>query len=118
MIEKNKVNFKQSILTITALIPFAFSMFITMGNPESLSLTFWIALCFLTFISGVGLTSNNRHWNIIGWGSTILLFLIEAITGYYDYLQWTTTIIGVITLAFFTTIYFINRTFNKTNASK
>ena len=114
MIE-NKVYVKQLVLKMIALIPFAFLIITMLVIPESISLPFWILLSVLTFISGIELTSNNRRFNGIGWGSTIVLFLIEAVTGYYDYLQWTSTIIGVMTLAFFTTIYFINRAFNKIN---
>ena len=105
------------ILTFVALLPFI--LLVLSGviiGLESLVIITWFPMCLLTLMSGLGLSSTHHPYHVVGWVCALLLFLMQAIMGYYDYIQWTSTTIGIITLIFFSIIYVINRTINKSKS--
>ena len=105
------------ILTFVVLLPFILLVLSgVMIGLESLVIIAWLPMCLLTLMSGLGLSSTHHPYHVVGWVCALLLFLMQAIMGYSDYIQWTSTIIGIITFIFFLIIYVINRAISKSNS--
>ena len=114
MNQEDLTNHRHKGLTIAALFPVAldtlFLLFVTaLTGIDSVnwpvSLLIW--LCLL--ISGLGVLSHHKKWNIAAWLSMATLILISIPMGYHDYVQWSSTKVCLGWSLYFIVIYIIRR---------
>lgn len=106
MNEKTKdiiiLNIKNNAL---AFLPFILFLFFYISVFEYSNHLLMISTLFLTFVIGLGLISKILIMKIMGIICSFILLLIFSINGYYDYIQWTSTIIGIIVFVYYLIIY-------------
>lgn len=98
------------LISYILLIPFFCALLITIFLiviNESINLYIMFPTLILLFINGYGLSKNKKNWNKISTISIIIFTTWYSIMGYYDYYKWTSTIIAIFLLVFYSTVYII-----------
>lgn len=109
-----KVESHYKRLTRISLIPWGFyTLFILITSfttgMESIVWPITIPIWISLLVSGVGLTSSNKKWNIAAWISILMLVIGGIAIGYYDYFHWFSTKLCVGLGIFFLIIFMMKR---------
>ncbi len=97
-----KLNIKNNTL---AFIPFIIFLIFYISVFKYSNHLLMIVTLFLTFIIGLALIKKSNIIEILGIISLITFLLIFSIIGYYDYIKWASTIIGIIVVVYYIIIY-------------
>lgn len=98
-------NISKRNLIIFAFIPLVLDLlFILLANGNGVVWTVHIPILLLLAIIGISFISDKKLVQRLGIGALIVLTLLLSIIGYYDYLQWFSTIVGVVLLIYFVMI--------------
>ncbi len=113
MIEKNK---KIKILNILLQIPCTLvvsisALLLLLG--EKINILATVLSIILLFISGYCLMINNKRTNILALISILIFTIWYCIMGYFDYMQWVSTIIGIAIFIYYGIIYLLKRKISK-----
>lgn len=102
------MKFNKKFLLLLSFIPlFIRIIFIlSFSNKGSIDWRINIPIIFLLLVTGISITSNKKFMEILSLISLIILIIVHLIVGYYDYIKWFSSIIGVILLIYFMFIKF------------
>lgn len=104
---------KRRIFILLAFMPF---MLYVLGATKSLGVSSMFLLCaMLLALVAFGIVSTKRVMNIIGYVALFVQTVVLSIMGYYDYIQWFSTVIGFSLLAYF---LFIDRAIRGIKSTK
>lgn len=98
---------------VLSYIPFIiyliFGLFLLIMN-EKIDLLMWIISLMLLFLSSLGMQSGKKVLKLIGIIALSVFTIWYLVNGYFDYLQWTSSIVALIVLMYYVIInYFINK---------
>ena len=97
-------------LRLISLIPFFLFLLLFVSLVFSGETVSWLMNIFSIvslFISGYGITSYSKGWNIAALISIICFTSYHGVMGYYDYLRWFSTKIALFLLVYFIVIYIL-----------
>ncbi|CUP65468.1 hypothetical protein [Clostridium baratii] len=102
-----KVN--KGILTLLlAFIPLAIELLlILLTLYKNIGGVIWsthFLIIILLFIIGMGLVSNKKLIQRIGIVALCVLTIFLSIIGYYDYIRWFSTIVGIVLFIYFAVV--------------
>ncbi len=100
-------NITKTILIILAFLPLAIEFIFTSWGFRTFGSINWlmhVTIAVLLASIGVGLISTKKFMQWLGIGALATLTILLGIIGYYDYLQWFSTIVGIVLLAYFSVI--------------
>lgn len=100
---------KDKILFSIPFIIYLLFGFIIVIQGLSIKLFTFIISAILLFITGIGLESNKKDLKTIGFCTLAIFTILYLIMGYYDYLKWTSSIVGIINLIYFILIYLLKK---------
>lgn len=98
--DNNIKNIFQNMLKLCVFAPLIImSSLLSLVIPSKasgVSLMIYIPILISLATIGFSFLSNNKIIRKVGYGLLILLTIALCITGYYDYLKWFSTIVGIV----------------------
>lgn len=95
----------KSLLKILAFIPLGIELlllFIVFPKKVTVVWPTYIVITMLLTVIGIGIVSKKSITQRIGIIALVALTLLLCIMGYYDFVQWFSSIVGVVLFIYFT----------------
>lgn len=107
--------FNKAILGLLAFMPFVICLVMPLIIYKKIGGVNWLIqfpMLVLLAVIGIGLVSRKKVVQIVGMVSLSVLTVFLGIMGYYDYIPWFSTIVGLILFVYF---YMLKVVIRKTN---
>lgn len=94
----------KKLLKVLAFIPLIIQLIIPIiiyNKIGGIILEVQIPMVILLLITAIGVVSNKKNVRAIGLVALIILTLFLGILGYYDFIKWFSSIVGIIILGYF-----------------
>lgn len=96
----------KSLLKILAFIPLGIELlFLLVVFSDKVGGVIWvvhIAITMLLTFIGIGILSKKKVIQQVGGIALVALTVLLCVMGYYDYVQWFSSIVGIILFIYFT----------------
>lgn len=96
---------KMLILFYVPLVVYILFTIFVLVNGLKISIVYAMLTFLLLLFTGIGLSSQNRKLEVLGFISLIIFTIWYLIMGYYDYLKWTSSIVSIVNLIYVLLVY-------------
>ncbi|WP_195266855.1 hypothetical protein [Clostridium sp. 1001275B_160808_H3] len=97
----------KSLLKILAFIPLGIELLLLLVIHSKVAGMIWmihIPITILLGIVGMGIVSKKKFIQRSGFGALIVLTVLLCIIGYYDYVKWFSSIVGMVIFMYYVII--------------